>query len=490
VKLSLRTKVLLLAVTNLVLVVAALVWFTQTQLTQDIGYLLLGESRARVTEVALQLGRELPTVAQKDQTALLERYSSRYGVQFYLFHNNGMQVAGPPVTLPAQIEERLAQVRSISPLAVLEGLSRRLDAPPPPRLNAEQMDGLLANIKEPPFLGRDERGRWVVFRMSLRSTDHPGFQPGILIMMTESFFSTPFLFDLKPWIMLGGILILIGLACWLPLVGSATHAIATLSAATANIARGKLGEKVRIKRGDELGQLGDSFNRMSNQLDGYVHGQKRFLRDAAHELRSPIARMQAALGNVLESNPGPDSEPFIDALREEIELMSSMTGELLTFAREENRQGKRSLTPVNLSEAVTRVLTTENPTGQADVRLDVAAELQVLADPESLFRGLSNIVRNAIRYASHAGPIVIAAKRDNQSVIITVSDQGPGIPEESLELIFTPFYRIEDSRNRNTGGNGLGMSIARTCIETCGGTIYCRNLNPGLQVTMTIAGIL
>ena len=81
---------------------------------------------------------------------------------------------------------------------------------------------------------------------------------------------------------------------------------------------------------------------------------------------------------------------------------------------------------------------------------------------------------------------MLAAERRNGATIVTVSDRGPGIPEEALEMVFTPFYRLDVSRDRKTGGNGLGMAIARSCIEACQGNIYCRNTNPGLEVTITL----
>jgi two-component system sensor histidine kinase CpxA len=224
---------------------------------------------------------------------------------------------------------------------------------------------------------------------------------------------------------------------------------------------------------------------MASQLEAYVNGQKHFLRDAAHELRSPLSRRQAALA-ILERKSGPETERLINDLREEIELMSSLTGELLTFAREESRQRKLQLEPLALSSAAARAVAAENPDGKADCRVRVEEGLSVLAHPDSLFRGLSNVVRNAIRYAGDAGPITIAAEQRDGSAIVTVSDMGPGIPDESLELVFAPFYRLDTSRNRETGGHGLGMSIARSCIEACQGTIYCRNGSPGLQVVITL----
>jgi two-component system sensor histidine kinase CpxA len=485
---TIRTKVTLLAILNAVLLIAALVWFARTQLTQDLGSLLIGESRGRITAVAVQLGRDLPVTPMKERNQLLARYAAAHGVSFYLFHNNGTQVAGPAVSPPEPVMAHLREARAKTPMAErLGSLSRpeQLRAMAPP-LNRPELDRLLLVVEEAPFFARTDRGTWLAFRMPLRSPEEPGFQPGLLLMAAPSFFGTPFFFNLKPWIAMSGLVLAIAVVCWLPLVRGVTKSITTLVAETAMIAKGKFNTKVDIRRSDELGQLGNSFNRMAAQLDGYVHGQKRFLRDTAHEIRSPLARMQAAMGNISEIPVSPEAEEYLEALREEIDLMSSLTGELLTFAREEGTRGKIKLAGVNLLETAHRVVSTENPEGSADIRVNIAPEIQVVAHPESLFRAVSNSVRNAIRYAAHAGPVTVSASREGDSVILMVSDQGPGIPDAALELVFTPFYRLDDSRQRANGGNGLGMSIVRTCIETCEGTVYCRNGNPGLQVVVTL----
>jgi two-component system sensor histidine kinase CpxA len=503
-RLTLRDKVLLLALLNAVLLAAALTWFTRTQLTQDPGALLLSESRGRITEVAMQLGREMPLTAHADRDSLLARYSTTHGVTFRLFHNNGTQLGGPPVTPPAAVIDHMRIMRLKSPLAerpeIMENfmkermkqegmkqgeLKREMKGDFP--LKPPQMDLLLQVVTDPPFFARGDNGDyWVVFRMPVRSKDQPGFQPGLLVLSSESFFGTPFLFNLRPWLALMAVFLAIILICWLPLVRGVNRAIAALAVATSSIAKGNFNAKVDIRRADELGQLGDSLNRMSDQLEGYVQGQKRFLRDAAHELRSPLARMQAALGNILESPVSPEVEPLLEDLREEIELMSSLTSELIAFAREEASAARLSIAPVDLASIARRAVETENADGVRDVRVHVEEGVKVLAHSESLFRGLSNAVRNAIRYAGDTGPITLTAEQSGNNTIITVSDHGPGLPEEALEMVFTPFYRLDVSRARSTGGNGLGMSITRTCAENCGGTVHCRNANPGLEVIFTL----
>jgi two-component system sensor histidine kinase CpxA len=484
---SLRSKILVLALINAVLLAAAVVWFVETQLTQDIGSILLSESRGRIITVAKQLARELATSPEDERDKRLARYSADHGVTFYIFHHDERRLGGPAVSLPRPLLENLRKWREMAPMAVrLEARGARGFAPPGLTGGPMNMEGLIRLLDESPFFTQTSEGYWLMLKFALRSGDRPGAQPSALVMMSPNFFQNPFFFNLRPWLKLGGLVLLIALACWFPLIRGTTTSIAALADATSRIAKGAFGTSVKIRRGDELGQLGESMNKMALQLENYMHGQKRFLRDAAHELRSPIARMQAALGNVLETKLDPETVPFLEDMRQEIDVMSSLTGELLTFAREENQTTKLKATRMKLADVVDRVLTTENPGGAADVRAEVDPELIVTAPPESLFRGLSNVVRNAIRYAGHCGPIVIAAERRGESILVTVTDRGPGIPEESLEMVFTPFYRLDVSRDRETGGNGLGMAICRTCIEGCNGTVYCRNLNPGLQVTMTL----
>jgi two-component system sensor histidine kinase CpxA len=144
-----------------------------------------------------------------------------------------------------------------------------------------------------------------------------------------------------------------------------------------------------------------------------------------------------------------------------------------------------SLVPTNVAAVVERVVQLEAP--GADVRVSVPPSLHALAEPDYLFRSLSNLVRNSLRYAGGAGAVDISADADDESVRITVADSGPGVPENALEKIFEPFFRLDTSRDRRTGGTGLGLAIVRTCVEACHGSIECRNRVPsGLSVTLRL----
>ena len=121
------------------------------------------------------------------------------------------------------------------------------------------------------------------------------------------------------------------------------------------------------------------------------------------------------------------------------------------------------------------------------IEIQIAETTQALAEPELLSRALANLVRNAIRYAGQSGPITISALAQDGRVTLTVTDCGPGVPEETMGQIFDPFFRLEASRSRDTGGTGLGLAIVKTCVESCQGTVSAKNRSPsGLQVEIVL----
>ena len=173
-------------------------------------------------------------------------------------------------------------------------------------------------------------------------------------------------------------------------------------------------------------------------------------------------------------------------IQEEVQHMSALVNELLSFSRAGMQAVDVKLAKLNLAATVARVLAREASDGVA-VEVSVDEELNVLADAEYLFRALSNVVRNAIRYAGYAGPIQISARANQEAVAITVADNGPGVPEEHLEDLFAPFYRLDPARSQDTGGLGLGLAIVRSSVEACQGSVRCRNRQPhGLEVEIRL----
>jgi len=463
---SLSVKILLLAFLNVFLL--GLVFFTlvRVQLRLDFSSFLLAPARDRILSVSRQMGLQLPVAPPASWNEILEQYSETYPAQFFLFDDEIHQLAGKPVTLPPDLIDAIRHFRH---RPTLHG-----GLPPPPNTSPA-----LAVIRS-----GDPEEYWVNVHIPIWSADRHEERHGDLIWRFPSLWRNSFFFDYKPWVAVVLAVIFVSILCWLPLIRGLTRSISQLTRATGQIAEGHFDVTLPIERSDELGQLSDSIHRMAQRLSGYVVGQRRFLGDIAHELCSPVARIQVALG-ILEQRAQENQADYVADVKEEVEHMSSLINELLAFSKTQF-SASTQLTSVNVAETVRRVLEREK-SDEAQIETDVAEDVKVLANPDYLFRSLANLVRNAIRYAGNAGPIMVMAKNGSKEVFISVLDSGPGLPESELENVFKPFYRPEFARQRETGGAGLGLAIVRSCIESCGGSVACLNRSPkGLQVDIRL----
>jgi signal transduction histidine kinase len=391
----------------------------------------------------------------------------------YLFINDGSQLAGPSIELPSGV---LDSIRS--------------DQPPPHGHDAigGPKPGRLELMSPPPpvFLTKTTAPTsfWVGVRIPVWG--EPAGRPlhGTLVWRFSSLWTNPLLFDYKPWLVAVAVVVLLCVACWLPLVRGLTRSISQLTSATGAIAQGRFDTRLSLRRRDELGQLSRAINDMAERLSGYVHGQRRFLGDIAHELCSPISRIQAGLG-VLEQRAADNQRQYVLGVQEEVEQMSALINELLSFSKAGMNASTTALTRVNVAETVRQVVQREAGSA-ARIDTHVDGKLEVIAEPDYLSRSLANIIRNAIRYAGDAGPISVSASGKNGMVSIIVGDSGPGIPPAEIDEVFKPFYRPELARQRETGGVGLGLAIVKTCVEACGGTVHCRNRShKGLEVEIS-----
>lgn len=433
----------------------------------------MATAREKINAVSRQLTLDLAASGPGQRDILLERYSETYGVRFLLYGTDGVQIAGPPTVLPQEVAERM---RRFGPASARPPLPERLALNPGSPLGP------------PPFLnvaGSPER-YWVGVRTLVPDpSGGRGMVRATLLLLSPTLWSNPFFFDVKPWLAILAIALIASFLCWLPLVRGLTRDITQMMSATAAIAEGHFDVQVETRRRDELGSLGASVNRMAERLRSYVQGQKRFLGDAAHELRSPLGRMQVVLG-ILEGRAKPEDRGYLQDLHEEVELMSNLTTELLMFARAEMRPGTIQLIPLNLRRIVEHAVEVEDAESSG-IQIEIDPDLLVRGDEQYLFRAFSNLLRNAIRYAGGQGPITVSAHRQDDQVAVKVTDCGPGVPEGALEKIFTPFFRLQTDRDRKTGGTGLGLAIARSCIEACEGSITCVNRQPhGLEAIVIL----
>lgn len=239
-------------------------------------------------------------------------------------------------------------------------------------------------------------------------------------------------------------------------------------------------------RRDELADLGKGFDRMTAQLQGVIEGQQRLLHDVSHEMRSPLARLQAAIG--LARQQPARIEDFLQRIEREGDRMDQLIGELLTLSRfEAGVTG--DLEPVDIGEllaAIAEDARFEGGARQISIAYSPGPSAEVRANAELLHRAIENVVRNAISHSPDGGSVRLAAScPDAGSVHITIADQGPGVPEGELEAIFQPFFRGEGSTFGS--GHGLGLAIARRAIIASGGRIYAKKADgEGLSVEIEL----
>jgi len=483
---SLRSRFPLLArimgwlLLNLLLLGAVFYALLQVQFKLGIGSLIAGPAGDRVQAVGLALAGALRQTPRQDWDTVLENFGAAYKVQLGLFEPTGEHVAGSVKSLPQAVRERVAERR---------GPGGRLGMGPPPGKGPRMA---LEDSSEPqPMFGlrtKDPTRYWVGVRMALsepRVEAPRRAVPLTLLLVTDSLYSGTLFLDLKLWVFAGLGTLLLSILLWIPPVRGLTRAISQLTRATDAISAGDFSVRVDLRRTDEVGRLGRSVNRMAERLDGFVKGQKRFLGDTAHELCSPLARIQVGLG-ILEQSAVAHQKPAIEDVREEVEEMSGLINELLSFSKASLGGNDSPLEAVPLAQIVRQVVERECLTDDG-VRIAIDESLAAMGRPDLLRRAVANLVRNAKRYAGASGPIEISATAAHEIVRLAVTDQGSGVAEDELQRIFDPFYRAEASRSRETGGAGLGLAIVKSCVEACGGVVQARNLSPkGFQVEITL----
>ncbi|WP_256770146.1 ATP-binding protein [Alteromonas stellipolaris] len=236
------------------------------------------------------------------------------------------------------------------------------------------------------------------------------------------------------------------------------------------------------KRQDELGQLGRDFNSMADQLEKMWSGQKRLLADISHELRSPLARLQMALGLAHQQNVDPAS---LARIEREAERMEALVSQLLELSRAEN--GVTSFSSYSLSLLFRDIFTDgqfEAANSNKALDIDEIPKLTVLVDQVLLCRAVENVLRNAIRHSTYLTTVEFTVTDTEWSV--TICDDGEGLSSEECERVFAPFYRATLARERASGGVGLGLSIAKAAVELHHGAIKAVTREEGgLSVTLS-----
>jgi two-component system sensor histidine kinase CpxA len=501
----------------------------------------------RVEAIGWVIQKQLEVNKQTEWNTVLDEFGKFYGVDFYLFDFSGRQLAGQSIKLPEAVAAQVVRHRRQlggalrpeggAPSDPGLGGEPNLTTPPPrdqgnpegapqpPRqdhLNpagapqppeGPDPDGppdqaqppaiqpgvsqpaafLPAKGSPPGAMRRRFRGRfvlhstapdkfWIGIRIPIMKAGR--LVPGTLLASADNLWQTGVFFDFGPVLILVGSVLLLSVIFWWPFAYRITRALAEMTKVTERIAEGRFESRVKGNKWDEIGSMGEAVNQLAARLNTFVTGEKRFLGDIAHELSSPIARLQIGL-ELLETSATKDQESMINDIREEVEEMTHLINELLAFSKA-GLQGKEiELVPINLSTLLTAV--TLKTASEQIVKLDIEKDLRVLGDQMLLERAFGNVFRNAVRYAAADGDIKVRAIHSGKEISIITSDSGPGVPQNAIEHLTEPFFRPEPSRSRSSGGVGLGLAIVQTCIESCNGSLAIRNRQPrGLEVEIRL----
>jgi len=239
------------------------------------------------------------------------------------------------------------------------------------------------------------------------------------------------------------------------------------------------------RRNDELGELGRSLEYLTQRLRDSVAQQQQLLRDLSHELRTPLSRLRVACESELST------EEMRNRTEREITSMQQLVDNTLEFAWLDSEQPRFECEPVEV--AALWDLLCENACYEAGwpserIQAQIPEDCQVLGNLNALAQAMENILRNAIRYSPAHGVVWLKADRNGDSWRLRIEDQGPGVPEAKLPVIFRPFARLSAARPGGDGF-GLGLAIARSMVVMQGGAIWAENSHPGLRLTIELKSV-
>jgi signal transduction histidine kinase len=294
-----------------------------------------------------------------------------------------------------------------------------------------------------------------------------------------------------------------------------TSPVTKLRAATRELAGGNLAARVSPAMGnrrDELASLGADFDLMAEKIESLINSQRRLLGDISHELRSPLTRLNVAL-ELARQRSGAEAASALERIQHEAENLNEMIGQLLTLTRLESGAEVLLQTEFELAKlvrAVTDDADYEARSRNRSVVLKTVDHLSTIGTEHLLRRAVENVVRNAVHYTAGGSTVEVELRKEagercaettakelgaendleNETpkcAVITIRDHGPGVPETALNEIFRPFYRVDDARDREAGGVGLGLAIAERAVRLHGGHVEAANEpTGGLVVTITL----
>lgn len=391
----------------------------------------------------LRLIYGLQNASEDELPRIIQLAHDEHGIKLYLLQKNGEDLMGKPV--PEAVSNLAGQLRKAR---------RRV---------FELWDGQRMSAHE---IYRPEQGR-------LR----------LVLIFPESGHEVLEILGDNLWLRLLLAVLISGLACY-GLSRLMTNRLADLQLASRKLAGGDLDTRLLVREhgGDETDELARDFNSMASQLQQRILAQKQLLSDVSHELRSPIARLRVALA-LAEEEPERQAN-HLQRIEQETTRLEELIAQLLS-SQQLNREMDKHIDLTGLLQQLCNDANFEGEQEGKRVSLTAQLEQSVIASSgDLLHKSFENIIRNALRHTQKNTTVTVALASRADSIVITVQDCGPGVPEDQISKLFEEFYRVDNARSRNDGGHGLGLAITRRAIEAHGGTVEAANTGSGLRVTV------
>lgn len=258
-----------------------------------------------------------------------------------------------------------------------------------------------------------------------------------------------------------------------------TAPLIKLTHAADEIAQGNFNQNVPVHGHDEIATLGEAFNAMIQQLSTLEEKRRMFVSDASHELKTPLATIKLLSESILQTE-SPDPEmvrEFLEDMSSEVDRLTRIVERLLDLTKNDSQKAAAQLETVDLNKLIAKIVKKLLPLAREKrIKLSFSYDkekehTQMLLDRDKIYEAIYNIVDNSIKYTDREGHVTITLTSDIAKTVITVEDDGIGIPKEDAALIFDRFYRVDKARARETGGTGLGLSIAQEAVAMHGGHI-------------------
>lgn len=254
------------------------------------------------------------------------------------------------------------------------------------------------------------------------------------------------------------------------------------------IQNGDYTHKVNMGGNDELTVLGNEFNDLAERLRTSEEKRSRFVSDASHELKTPLASIKLLTDSILQYDMDPETiREFVSDIGAEAERLNRMTAKLLSLTKAEGAAGAESeiIYMAPTIRRVAKMLRQQAQQADIHVELELERDVPVLILEDDLYQIVFNLMENGIKYNTPGGKLTVSLRRAEDNAILEVSDTGVGIPEDAVEHIFERFYRVDKARSRASGGSGLGLSIVRTIVQRNRGQIQVSSA-PGQGTTFTV----